>query len=560
MKKFPRRSRLLSLVAITIATGLALTGCNIHIESKPDPTIPQDTLLLAADQGSPMYQRNFNPFMANRRIGAAYIYEPLVIVNDVNGDVTPWLAQKVTQPDASTVVFTLRDGVKWSDGKPLTAKDVEFTFNLLKTSPTLDMQGIWQYISTVETGTDEGSQTVTVHLKSADVPAANIIAQTLILPEHLWKNVKDPGTYTDENPVGTGPFTLGNYSPQQYTMNRNENYWQKDKVTVKHLILPATNGQLAMVTQGYDWGYMYMSDVKKTWGGANQYNRYWFPPGGVISLQPNLTKAPFNNPDVRQGIALALDRKQIADAATEGSMQPATQAGILLPNQQADLDPSIPNGGVITQDLDAAKAAFARAGYHDQDGKLVDASGKQLSFSLLTANGYTDWLRAASQVQRQLSALGIDVKLTQPQPPAYQLALRNGDFDIAMGAYGGLGSQYQDLNGLLNSSNFRPVGQEAPSNFERYQNPAVDEILAKYRTSLDPNETRELGYQLQHAMVTDLPVISLYYGGSWGLYSENKYVGWPDADHPYASLKTYTPTALLIFTSLKPREHTEDKK
>ncbi|MGO3885449.1 MAG: ABC transporter substrate-binding protein, partial [Mycetocola sp.] len=148
---------------------------------------------------------------------------------------------------------------------------------------------------------------------------------------------------------------------------------------------------------------------------------------------PNNEVAPFDDVNVRRGIALALDRQSIADVASEGYMKPAGQTGLILPNQEQWLDPSIPNDGIIEQNTDAALEAFAEAGYTQKDGKLVDKDGTQFAFALTSANGYSDWTRAAQAVQRQLTAIGIDVKLEMPQPAVSQKAISYGDFEGALG-------------------------------------------------------------------------------------------------------------------------------
>ncbi|BDZ48227.1 hypothetical protein GCM10025867_04680 [Frondihabitans sucicola] len=272
----PRRARRAAsaLVAI-VATALVLTGCSIDIKSAPDPSLGSDTMLIAADTGSPSLQRVFNPFLPNTRIASWYMFEPLAILNDLNGKEVPWLATKTSIPDPQTVVFTIRKGVKWSDGKAFTPADVEFTFDMLKKNPSLDLKGAWQYMKSVEVKGDD----VVVHLKGDDVPAAQIIEQTQIVPKHIWSKVKDPSTFTNPNPVATGPYSLGNFTPQEYSMNKNPLYWQADKVKVQHLVLPASNTQLDVVTKGYDWAFSFISDVKGTWNAANPTNTYWFPPG-----------------------------------------------------------------------------------------------------------------------------------------------------------------------------------------------------------------------------------------------------------------------------------------
>ena len=539
--------RSLAAVAVMV-TAAALSACSIQIQSAPDPSIPDDTMLIAADTGSPLFEKNFNPFMINKRVAAFYMYEPLVVLDNLNAEEHPWLATGYSQPDPSTIVFDIREGVTWSDGEDFTADDVGFTFQLLKDNPTLDLQGIWSYIDTFETA----ENTVTVHLTAPDVPAAQLIASTtLIVPEHIWADVEDPTTWRNPDPVGTGPYTLGNFAPQQYTVDKNQDYWQADTVAAEHLILPATNTQLDVATKGYDWAYSFISDVEGAWVDAGNQNTYWFPPGGTIALFPNLTKAPFNDVNLRQGLSTALDRTQVGDAAAEGYMDVAGQTNILLPNQADVLNPAIPNSGLIDQDTDKALDYFAAAGYTQQGGKLVDAAGTQLSLTITTASGYNDWLKGVQEVQKQWGAIGVDVKVESPQPAAYTLALRNGEYDLAMGATGGTGNTFRDFNNLLSSEWVKPVGEEASNNFERFSDPAVDELLQEFKVALDPAVQADLANQLQEVVYEQIPSISLYYGGAWGLFSNAKFTGWPSAEDPYSSPKTYESTPLLILTNLK---------
>ena len=544
-----RRSRRLFAVACTaLATTLALSGCaGVTAPQTGSSSATSSTMLFAGDNGSPNFTRNFNPYNPTRRTGAFHIYEPLIVLNTINGTVTPFLASKVEQSDPKTAVFEIRQGVKWSDGKPFTAADVKFTFDLLKKYPALDLQGAWQHLSSVEVS----GQQVIMHYKSADVPATNIVGQTLIVPQHLWDSVKSPVSYADENPIGTGPYTLGTFGANQYTLVKNASYWQADKVAADKLIIPASNTQLDLVNKGYDWAYAYISDVQKTWVSAHQGNTYWFPPGGTISLFPNLTKAPFNDVNMRRGLSLALKRQAIAQTAEEGYVDPATQTGLLLPGQQALLNPDLPNGGAVAQNTSAALAAFSKAGYTKQGNKLVDSSGKQLSLTITTANGYTDWLRGVQEVQRQLQAIGIVVHIDQPQPAAYNQALDNGKFELAMGGFGGTGSVYQDMHQLLSSDFYQPIGTSASSNFERFKNTEVDSLLDQLKAAQGADEQKKISQQLQQQVYDQVPVIAMFYGGLWGLFSNKQFTGWPSASNPYATPITYNQNVLLIDTHLQ---------
>ncbi|HWV76159.1 MAG TPA: ABC transporter substrate-binding protein [Isoptericola sp.] len=552
MTRTARSGRRLAAIAATVAV-LATAACSAPVQNKGDDaaTGGATSMLIAADNGSPTFDRNFNPYSSGKRNTTTYMYEPLVIINEMSGEETPWLATGYEQPDAKTVVFTMRDGVTWSDGEPLTAEDVKYSFDLVKKHPEMDLKGAWSHLKSVEV---DGT-TVVMHLQTEDVPAAKILAQQLIVPEHIWKDVEDPVTWTNEEPVGSGPYTLGEFTPNQYTLKKNEKYWQADKVAVEELVQPAANSELDIVNNGYDWAYAFMSDVEDTWVKADpENNTYWFPAGAAISLIPNMTKAPYDNVDFRKGIALALDKQVIADKAEQGYVDRASQTGLMLPNQEAILDTSIPNQGYVDQDTDAALASFEKAGYTKKGDKLVDESGKPLKITITTPNGWSDWLQGVEQVKGQLTAIGIDVTVVQPQAAAYQKELRTGDFDMIMGTVGGTGQPFQDYNGLMGSEFLLPVGKTAAGNFGRFESQEADDLLAELKVTTDEAKQLEITHQLEQITYEQLPMIALFYGGSWGLFSNKNFTGWPSADDPYASPKTWDSTPLLILTHLKPAQ------
>lgn len=550
------RSRwsLAGTTAALTAAVLVAAGCAAPVQTSGGGNAADGStsMLIAADNGSPTFERNFNPYSSGKRNTASYIYEPLVIVNEMSGEETPWLAESYEQPDASTVVFHLRDGVTWSDGEDFTAEDVVYTFDLLMANPQLDLKGIGEHIESTEVDPSDDTSVI-VHLASEDVPAAVIIAQTMIVPEHLWSQVDDPVTYTNEDPIGTGPYRLGDFTPNQYTLVKNEDYWQADKVAVDELVQPAANSELDIVNNGYDWAYAFMSDVEDTWVAANpDHNTYWFPAGATIALIPNMTKEPYNNLDFRQGIAAALDKQQIADKAEQGYVDAASQTGLMLPAQEGILNTDIPDQGFIAQDTDVALEHFAKAGYTQSGGKLVDASGTQLTIRITTPNGWSDWLQGVQQVKTQLAAIGVNVEVVQPQPAAYQQELRSGDFDMIMGTVGGTGQPYQDFGGMMGEQFYAEVGTTAAGNFGRFQSADADALLAELKTTVDEGRQDEIAQELQQIAYEQMPMISLFYGGSWGLFSDKSFTGWPSADDPYASPKTWDSTPLLILTSLEP--------
>jgi peptide/nickel transport system substrate-binding protein len=541
-----RRPVRIAIAALGAAAITMVSAC--QAASSSGSASGSDSLMIAADDGSPTFALNFNPFSPNTRLGSTYMYEPLEVVNTLDGKATPFLATSAKFTDPTTLVYTIRQGVKWSDGTPFTPADVVFSFNLMKSNPALDSHGVWQHIASVEAQGD----TVVFHLLSADAPAEFVLDQQLIVPEHIWKGIKNPLQYTDPNPVVTGPYVLGTFGPNQYTLKKNPTYWQAGKVAADELVFPASNTQLNIVHNGYDWAYAFMPDVHQTWVGADStHNTYWFPAGGTIGLIPNVTQAPLDNPDVRQGLSLALDRSKIADDAEDGYVQAAGQSGLILPSESSWLDSSLPNGGAVAQDTSAALQAFAKAGYHLSGGKLVDRAGRQLTLTIMTANGYTDWLQGLQTVRSQLTAMGIAVSITQPEPAAYQQNLNDGDFELAMGAYGGTGSVFQDYNTMLNSAFATKIGTATSGNFGRFKDPHADELLAQLKRAVDPAQQQQIVDQLQQIVYKQTPVISMFYGGLWGLFSSKTFTGWPSASDPYAPPSTWNSTPLLILTHIK---------
>ncbi|MFC7457681.1 ABC transporter substrate-binding protein [Brachybacterium sp. GCM10030267] len=527
-------------------TGLVASGCSLQITSRPDPTIGDDTMLIAGDKGTPTFTANFNPYQSNARTAATIIYEPLIWINPLDGELEPWLAEDWEQPDPQQIVMTLRQGVTWHDGTELTSDDVAYTFRMLQEFPANDTAGVWGRLESIET---DGA-TITFTLLAPDTPALPVIGKTIIVPRHLWEGVEDPSTWRNEEPVGSGPFALGNFTSLQYTLDRYEDYWQAASIDISHLVYPAASEQLDLVTKGYDWAYSYMSDVENTWMAANEHNKYWFPPGGIIGLHPNHDVAPFDSADVRRGLALAIDGEKIASAAVEGYTGPASQSGMLLPNQEDLLNPELPDRGFLQQDTDAAIEAFEAAGFTYDGTTMLTPEGEPFTFALSTPNGYTDWLRAVQAVQSQLGAIGIEVTIDAPQAAAYEANLTSGDYQVACGSSNG-SDAFQGFTNLLSGEYYAPIGEETQNNRIRYQNPEVDDLITRYRASVATEEQTEILHELQRIFYQDLPVIAMYYGGLWGLYNDGRFTGWPTAEDPYAPLQTYGSSPLMVLTRVR---------
>ena len=539
------------MIAVLCMAGLS--ACGTDVSGAVGPVAAADGLTIQGDAGSPNLIEDFNPYSGSQLHGTYLLYEPLELVSGFNGAYTPYLATSYKFTSPTTLVYTLRSGVKWSDGQPLTSADVLFSFNLLKKYPALDGSGIWSQISSVKVS----GASVTFTFIKPDVPFAAAIASTPIVPAHIWSKITDPATFTNVDPVGDGPYVLGRFSPTGYVLTKSPTYWDAATIAPTSVTFPAeasnqNTNQLEVASGQFDWSYTYLPDIKTTFVAKDPGTRsYWFPPGGTIGLYLNLTKAPYNNVDFRRAVSLSLQRNQIALKAVEGYLGPASQSGLILPNLKPYLDPSLPDQGVVTQNVPQAMALFAQAGFRKHGSRLTASNGTPVDMTIILPNSYSDWLDAAQAISQQLAAVGIDVSLDTPQAAQYLSSIYSGNFDAAIGGFGGTGSPYNDYNNALNGSFATPINTATTNNFERFKSTAVDQALAQLAGATTLAAQKKADYTLEEQVYSQVPVVLLYYGGSWGLFQTTRFTGWPSAQDPYALPTNYDASILQVVSHLK---------
>jgi peptide/nickel transport system substrate-binding protein len=540
-----------SLVAVMSLT--LLSACGSDVKGAGGESATDSVLTIQGDAGNPTLIEDFNPYLVTELHGTYLLYQPLEIASGVNGAYTPYLATGYKFTSPTTLVYTLRSGVKWSDGHAFTSADVLFSFDLLKKYPALDTTGIWSEISSVTAAGDS----VTFTFKAPNVPFASTIAGTPIVPAHIWSKIANPATFTNIHPVGDGPYLLGQFSPTSYTLTKSSTYWDAATIAPTSVVFPAEASnqnvnQLDVTSGQFDWAYTYVPDVKATYVAKDPKTRsYWFPPGGTIGLFLNLTKAPYNNLDFRRALSLSMQRDQIALKAIDGYLGAASQSGLILPNLEADLDPSLPNKGVVTQNLSQAKTLFGEAGFHMVGTHLTGSNGQAVAMTIILPNSYSDWLDAAQEIREQLAVVGIDVSLDTPQAAQYQSAVDSGNFDAAIGGFGGTGSAYNDYNDALNSSFATAINTATTNNFERFKSTTIDQALAKLASATTPTVQKQDTYTLEQQVLSQVPIVLLYYGGSWGLFQTTHFTGWPSAADPYALPTNYNDAILEVVSHLK---------
>ena len=225
-------ARALALVGLWAAAGCGVPGR----ATKVDPA--KAFLSVSVGPRQATWTRNFNPLLPNALFPAAGgIYEPLLVYNRVKATYVPWLATSYAwTADNARLAFAIRAGVKWSDGQPFTARDVAFTFDVLRRHPPLDSRRVWDFLSDVKATSDA---IVVMTFRRAYTPGLVLVGHQAIVPEHIFKDV-DVTAFANENPVATGPFTVvTRFEPGVYELGRNQAYWQPGKPAVAGLRFPA---------------------------------------------------------------------------------------------------------------------------------------------------------------------------------------------------------------------------------------------------------------------------------------------------------------------------------
>src|SRR4051812_18288977 len=226
---------------------------------------------VATGSGDATFTRNFNPYAGSKldfALGA--LYEPIVVQTPAGvGHTYPWLASSYKwSKDGKVLTLQIRNGVKWSDGKPLTNKDVVFSLTVGNKNKTMDRVGLTasdREISSIHTA---AGNKVVIKLNRVDSTFIGVnLNNQFVVPAHIFAaHVGDIDKWTNPNPVGSGPFTkITRFTPQDYVLGKNTHYWMKGAPHVPCFArFAATSndaGMVLIVSGQADWSYNFVANV-----------------------------------------------------------------------------------------------------------------------------------------------------------------------------------------------------------------------------------------------------------------------------------------------------------
>jgi peptide/nickel transport system substrate-binding protein len=477
----------------------------------------------------------FAPTNATWGMGATgLIYEPLIQFDLAHPPTYyPFLATSFSWSNGGkAITFAIRQGVKWNNGTPLTPADVAFTFNLMKKNAAINLNGL-----TISSVTTSGNN-VTVNFPTSQYSNLESIAGTAIVPESVWSSVS-PTTFTDAQPVGTGPYMLSSFTPEGFTLKKNPYYWQPADVQVPKVYFPAyasnTGALNALFSGQIDWTGNYIPGLQKDFVDTSpSTHHYWEAAGGDESLEPNLTKWPTNQLPVRQAISLAVNRSLLSSEGESGLANPITNAtGLTLPTFQAWAAPVATDTFNPTGDIAGAKKVLENAGFTLGSNGFFEKGGKTVSLSIISPAAYTDMAEVDSIAAQELRSAGIDATFQGLSVNAWNADVADGDFDMTEHWSNGGISPYNMYEGWLDST--LASGSSATGDYERLKDPAIEADLSTLAGAANTAQQTTDLVPIEKYVEANLPVIPVTTASDWFEYNSQNYVGWPTQSNPYDS-------------------------
>lgn len=446
---------------------------------------------------------------------------------DASGRPIPWLASSWERsPNGLEYRFRLRSA-KWHDGQPLTAGDVAFTFDYLMNGPGKSVPGIFGLpLDFVEDVVAQGSSTVVFRLGSRFAPFEIRVAGLIpIIPEHIWSDVTDPARLRGPEAVtGSGPYRLTGYDEASgaYRYAANTSFFLGAPFVRALEFVPAPDPLLALRRGEIDEGSAPLEEGLPAGALAPfappKFGRITAPGEWNRALHFNLTKGfPFDDRRFRQAVAYAINRWGLVRRILFGRGRVGSY-GILAPSNPYAAD------GLPTYPFDRAKAKqlLDQIGLRDREGDGVRElpNGQPFRPELQTSTRFSP--QTAEIVQQDLKAVGIDVTLKSLDTTTADTNAAQGNYEMALIGYGGLGGEPDTLRTMLSSK----VPSRSFTRVHGYQNARFEELAAAQLQTVVESKRRELIAEMQRIVARDVPVISLYVPTRLDIFVRGLFSAW----------------------------------
>lgn len=454
----------------------------------------------------------------------ALLYDSLVMLDD-NLEPMPGLATEWTlSDDEQEWTFQLRDDVTWHDGEPFTSADVKFTYELLLENELGMYSGYLGGITSVETPDD---YTVII---GTEGPKANMLLNSCpILPEHIWAEIPEAyDTWPNNEPIGTGPYAFAEFRPGEYLkMTANESTFHgRPGIDELIFVLYANTDTMA---QSMRLGEIDAATNFSPSQLASLNDESHIEAISAVSL--GFTELSFNSWDdasstshplladfaVRHALEYSLDKQQILDLVYSG--QGTVGTSLVPPEGFYHYEP--PADILRSYDPDKGNQVLEEAGYVDADGDGVRqaADGTPLEFTLTLRADNADEVQAGQMIAGMAAEVGIKINTETVDDGALIDKIYAGDFDMFIWGWGA----DLDPTTILNVMTTSQIGNMSDSN---YSNETFDRMFMEQQTLMDPEERREMVWEMQQILYEEAPYIILFYDNSLQAVNTDRWTGW----------------------------------
>jgi peptide/nickel transport system substrate-binding protein len=569
----PSRKRTVAALLVS-AMAVALTlGATAGAGERSAFALPRaQTLYMSGNQWSP--NNDLNPAKNWDYITGlvGFAYETPFRYDPLQDKFMPWLATDGAWTSKTTYVMTIRQGVKWSDGRTLTPRDVKYSFELAKIA-THPQRPLWQ---------DTGLRSISVSgnklvFRFAGTPGYQQFDfyrfNVAVVPQHVFSKYSKTDVTTGnlgnpKNIVGTGPYLYesgASAASQTVVWKKNPGWWATKALNLKvapQYVVDIHNASNAAALANLLAGNIDLfnnfapkSAIKGKF--TTYFDKAPYHLGANTTwLFPNTTKKPLNDKQFRKALAYSINMKQILDKAYQGLVQKASPTG-LLPIWNKWIDKKVVKQLGFSYNPAKAKSLLSAAGYRDRngDGFVENKDGSTIDLQIVCPNGWSDWMTSIQIIADSAKAVGIKVTPGYPEYATLVDDRGHARFDLLLGNDRQMSNTpwtyYQYLFNLPILEN------QATMNYERYSNRTAWNLTNQLdRTpSSNPKAYRTVMSKLQRVFLQDLPVIPLWYNGMWAMFNTQYWTGWPSAksaQYTPASWRNYWQmTSIDMLTHLK---------
>jgi peptide/nickel transport system substrate-binding protein len=565
------------LHAIAAVVGLAATVALIVTASVPAATrgagssSANHSCLVMTGSGDPAFVKNFNPYTAQGQPSGGFVrgafYEPLIISTVAGGGHQyPWLAQSWKWSNGNkTLTLNLVKNAKWSDGKPLTSADVVYSLTAGTQDKAMDMIGFTSPDSNVASIKAVGRYKVAINLKTVDsqfIPA--VLNSQFVVPQHVWSKVTDAATFTNPDPVGSGPFArVGRFTAQDFVFNKNPTYWLKGapKVPCLEYTQASSNDAALLAIQSgqVDLTHNFVPNVAQAYSAKDpaHFHSFYATTAYPISLVLDTNQYPYSLVAFRKALSLAINRSDVSKLGEYGYAPPTDALGLngIFPTWESSAVKATATAAA-KYDPTAAKKLLTDNGFTYKGGNLIDPKGNPVTLDIHVISGWSDWVASNQIITKNLQGIGIDSKVAlEPDWNSWYPNASSTKNPTLLWQTASQGSPYGYFLSNLSQLKFTPSGQDATNtgNWGHIYDTKATALLNQWKSTLDPEKQQKIAAQVAAVFLQLQPIVPLFIGPKWSTYS-TKYF------HCFSSPKNYygdpiftdAPDNILSFTRICP--------